>query len=174
VVAEEGFTGATMRKIAERAGVSTGMLTYYYKNKRDILTDMMAHIYARLVASLSELLADEHGPERVEAAFEFMLEGSRRGSFPMSFWLAYFAEALRDEEMRATAIEGTNRLRSVFRGAVSAGIKTGDLRPDLDPEAAADLLMCMWQGIRVEVGLYGIGEDRAQRAVQQVLALMAK
>ena len=42
VVAEEGFTGATMRKIADRAGVSTGMLTYYYKNKREILVDMMS------------------------------------------------------------------------------------------------------------------------------------
>jgi AcrR family transcriptional regulator len=174
VVAEEGFTGATMRKIAERAGVSTGMLTYYYKNKREILDDMMASAYARLVASLSELLADEQGPERVEAAFEFMLEGSRRGSFPMSFWLAYFAEALRDEEMRQTAIAGIARLRNVFRDAIEAGIKSNELRHDLDPGAAADILMCMWQGTRVEVGLYGVDEERAFRALRQVLALMAK
>jgi AcrR family transcriptional regulator len=174
VVAEEGFTGATMRRIAERAGVSTGMLTYYYKNKREILTDMMVQVYARLVASLSELLADEQGPERIEACFDFMLEGSRKGSFPMSFWLAYFAEALRDEEMRQTAIAGIDRLRVVFREAVEAGIKSDDLRSDLDPQAAADLLMCVWQGIRVEVGLYGIDEDRAFRALRQALALMAK
>ena len=174
VVAEEGFTGATMRKIAERAGVSTGMLTYYYKNKREILTDMMAQVYQRLVDALSELLSDEQGPERVEAAFEFMLEGSRKGSFPMSFWLAYFAEALHDEELRQTAIDGTGRLRTVFRNAITAGIKSNELRDDVDPEAAADLLMCVWQGIRVEVGLYKLDEERAFRAVRQVLALMAK
>ena len=174
VVAEEGFTGATMRKIAERAGVSTGMLTYYYKNKREILADMMADIYARLIASLSDLLDDDLGPERIEAAFEFMLEGSRKGSFPMSFWLAYFAEALRDEEMRGRAITGTNGLRRVFESALQAGIKDGDLRADLDPEAGADVLMCLWQGLRVEVGLYDVSEERAVRAVRQVLALMAK
>lgn len=174
VVAEEGFTGATMRKIAERAGVSTGMLTYYYKNKREILTDMMSQIYARLIASLSELLADESGPARIEACFDFMLEGSRKGSFPMTFWLAYFAEALRDEELRRTAVEGTDRLRNVFRSAVEAGIKSNELREGIDPTAAADLLMCMWQGIRVEVGLYGIEEERAFRSLRQVLALMAK
>jgi AcrR family transcriptional regulator len=174
VVAEEGFNGATMRRIAERAGVSTGMLTYYYTNKREIINDMMAQVYGRLIESLSALLADERGSERIEAAFEFMLEGSRKGSFPMSFWLAYFAEALHDEELRCTAIEGTNRLRNVFRGAVAAGIKSHDLRADLDPDAAADILMCMWQGTRVEVGLYKIGEERALRALRQVLALMAK
>jgi AcrR family transcriptional regulator len=174
VVAEEGFTGATMRKIAERAGVSTGMLTYYYKNKREILTDMMADIYGRLIASLSDLLDDHQGPERIEAAFEFMLAGSRKGSFPMSFWLAYFAEALRDEEIRARAINGTNDLRRVFKSALQAGINDGELREDLDPEAGADVLMCLWQGLRVEVGLYDISEDRAIRAIRQVLALMAK
>ena len=174
VVAEEGFTGATMRKIAERAGVSTGMLTYYYKNKREILSDMMADIYARLIASLSDLLGDDLGPERIEAAFEFMLAGSRTGSFPMSFWLAYFPEALRDEEMRARAINGTNDLRRVFKSALQAGIKGGDLRGDLDPEVGADILMCLWQGLRVEVGLYDVSEERAVRAVRQVLALMAK
>jgi AcrR family transcriptional regulator len=127
VVAEEGFNGATMRKIAERAGVSTGMLTYYYSNKREILTDMMAQVYQRLVDSLAALLADEQGAERVEAAFEFMLEGSRKGSFPMSFWLAYFAEAMRDEEMRQTAIAGSDRLRRVFRTAIDAGMKESRL-----------------------------------------------
>jgi AcrR family transcriptional regulator len=85
VVAEEGFNGATMRKIAERAGVSTGMLTYYYKNKREIITEMMADVYGRLMHSITRLVGDELQPESIEACFEFMLEGSRNGVFPMSF-----------------------------------------------------------------------------------------
>jgi len=174
VVAEEGFTGATMRKIAERAGVSTGMLTYYYKNKREILQDMMADIYARLVASLNEVAGQSMGTERIEATFEFMLKGSRNGVFPMSFWLSYFAEALRDEEIRQSAIDGTNRLRRLFQRALETAIADGELRSDLDAEAGADLLMCVWQGLRVEVGLYNVSEERAVRAISQVLTLMAK
>jgi AcrR family transcriptional regulator len=174
VVAEEGFNGATMRRIAERAGVSTGMLTYYYKNKREILQDMLSDIYTRLISSLDEVAGESMGTERIEATFEFMLKGSRNGTFPMSFWLAYFAEALRDEEIRRAAIDGTNRLRRMFRRALEAGISDGVLRSDLDAEAGADLLMCLWQGLRVEVGLYDVSEERAVRAVSQVLALMAK
>ena len=174
VVAEEGFNGATMRKIAERAGVSTGMLTYYYKNKREILQDMLADTYARLITSLNEVAGDSMGTERIEATFEFMLKGSRSGVFPMSFWLAYFAEALRDEEIRHSAIEGIGRLRHLFQRALEAGVKDGELRSDLDTEAGADLLMCVWQGLRVEVGLYNVPEERAVRAVSQALTLMAK
>jgi AcrR family transcriptional regulator len=174
VVAEEGFTGATMRKIAERAGVSTGMLTYYYKNKREILQDMLADTYTRLVVSLNEVAGESLGQERIEATFDFMLKGSREGNFPMSFWLGYFAEALRDEEIRRSAIDGTNRLRRMFRRALEAGIADGALRSDLDAEAGADLLMCLWQGLRVEVGLYNVSEERAVRAISEVLRLMAK
>jgi len=173
VVAEEGFTGATMRKIAERAGVSTGMLTYYYRNKREILQDMLADTYERLVASLNDVAGDKMGQERIEATFEFMLKGSRNGVFPMLFWLSYFAEALRDEEIRQEAIDGTNRLRHLFQRALEAGIQDGALRSDLDAEAGADLLMCVWQGLRVEVGLYNVSEERAVRAVSLALALMA-
>jgi len=174
VVAEEGFTGATMRKIAERAGVSTGMLTYYYKNKREILMDMLADTYTRLITSLNEVAGDGRGVELIEASFDFMLKGSRSGSFPMSFWLSYYSEALRDEEIRSAAIDGTNRLRRMFKRAIEAAINGDVLRNDLDPEAGADALMCLWQGLRVEVGLYGVSEERAVRAVRQVLALMAK
>jgi TetR/AcrR family transcriptional regulator, transcriptional repressor of aconitase len=174
VVAEEGFTGATMRRIAERAGVSTGMLTYYYKNKREILRDMLADIYTRLIESLNDVAGGKMGEERIEATFEFMLKGSRNGTFPMSFWLSYFAEALQDEEIRREAIDGTNRLRRMFARAIQAGVHDGVLRGDLDADAGADLRMCLWQGLRVEVGLYNVSEERAARAVSQVLALMAK
>jgi AcrR family transcriptional regulator len=174
VVAEEGFNGATMRKIAERAGVSTGMLTYYYRNKHEILQEMLADTYRRLVESLNDVAGDKMGSERITATFEFMLKGSRSGVFPMSFWLAYFAEALRDEEIRLSAIDGTNRLRRLFQRALEFGIKDGALRSDLDTEAGADLLICVWQGLRVEVGLYNVPEERAVRAISQALTLMAK
>ena len=36
-VAEEGIDGATFRKIARRANVSTGMVSYYFENKKDLV-----------------------------------------------------------------------------------------------------------------------------------------
>ena len=47
VVAEDGFEGATMRKIAERAGVSVGMLSYYYRNKREMIQDALRDAHNR-------------------------------------------------------------------------------------------------------------------------------
>ncbi len=172
VVAEEGFSGATMRRIAERAGVSTGMLTYYYKNKRDLLTDMLAATYGSFVRELNRKVGSEAGPERIEACFDVMLHGSMSGIFPITFWLAYFAEAMRDEELRLHSVQGIQQLRGVFRKAIAAGIRSGEVRTDADPELTSDLLMLIWQGMRVEVGLYGMSEDRAAEVVAHSMRLL--
>jgi AcrR family transcriptional regulator len=172
VVAEEGFSGATMRKIAERAGVSTGMLTYYYKNKRELLQDMLAATYAGFVRDLGQIIGDEPGPERIQAAFQVMFNGQSSGRFPISFWLSYFAEAIRDGELREASVRGILRLREVFRSAIASGKETGEVRDDVDAEAIADLFMVMWQGLRVQVGLYEMPEERASDVVIQTLRLL--
>jgi len=172
VVAEEGFDGATMRKIAERAGVSTGMLTYYYKNKRDLIMDMLRDAYERSVHNIDAAMGEHVGPERVEAVFNQMLEGNKLHVFPLSFWIAYWAEATRDEGLRRFSLQAPTR--DVFYRSIEAGINQGDLRDDLDIELAADLLMTVWQGSRAEVGLGSLQEDRVSQVVRFLMRLMSK
>lgn len=46
-LARYGFSGTTMDLIAEEAGVSKGTLTYYFKNKDDIIVRVASHVAAR-------------------------------------------------------------------------------------------------------------------------------
>ncbi|SHH46468.1 TetR/AcrR family transcriptional regulator [Clostridium grantii] len=41
VIARSGITGATMRAIAQEAGLSTGAIYHYYKSKEEILYEIM-------------------------------------------------------------------------------------------------------------------------------------
>lgn len=43
-LARYGFAGTTMDLIAEEAGVSKGTLTYYFKNKEDIIVRVASHV----------------------------------------------------------------------------------------------------------------------------------
>ena len=47
VIAREGYAGASLRKVAARAGCSTGAVTYYFANKE------------AMVATVAEALFDE-------------------------------------------------------------------------------------------------------------------
>ena len=166
VVAEDGFDGATMRKIAERAGVSTGMLTYYYKSKRDLIMDMLTDSYDRFVRHIGTSASESGGAARIEAVFQQMLEGSRSGFFPFSFWLAFWAEAARDEDLRR--FSARSPIRELFKHSLEVGIAAGELRNDLDVDLAADLVTLVTQGARVAVAL----EEMSEVRVSQVLRLL--
>lgn len=174
VVAEEGFEGATMRKIASRAGVSVGMLSYYYQNKRDLLQDALKDAHARASRDVDETMGDDIGPHRIEALFDNMLERSRSRTFPLSFWLAYWSEAARHEEMRESSLVGLQKVRDTFRKAIEIGMREGPLRPDLNPDLGANLLMTLWQGARAEVGLAYVDEATMSDMVREALRLMTK
>jgi len=44
-IAELGFAQASLAKIAKRAGISTGVISYYFAGKDDLIREVAAHVY---------------------------------------------------------------------------------------------------------------------------------
>src|SRR5579884_1919109 len=72
-VEERGIDGATMRLIAKRANVSTGMLTYYYANKQELINAMIARSREHFAQRIAGVVGNEPTPRRLDALFELML-----------------------------------------------------------------------------------------------------
>src|SRR5258707_15006249 len=56
---EGGYEGATMRAIAERAGVSTGNAYYYFSSKEQLIQEFYARNHAGHLAASREVLATQ-------------------------------------------------------------------------------------------------------------------
>lgn len=73
VFAHSGYKGATMREIAERAGVAQGLIHYHFKTKEDLFEAMVAHrsghINDQRAQSLT-LLFEEHEVPTLESIVE--------------------------------------------------------------------------------------------------------
>ena len=73
VFAHSGYKGATMREIAERAGVAQGLIHYHFKTKEDLFEAMVArrsgHINDQRAHSLT-LLFEEHENPTLESIVE--------------------------------------------------------------------------------------------------------
>ncbi len=81
VFAHSGYKGATLREIAERAGVAQGLIHYHFKTKEDLFEAMVArrseHINGqrmRLLAELMDAGADPGLESIVEALFRPTIE----------------------------------------------------------------------------------------------------
>ena len=76
VLMEAGYGGFTMRKVALKAGISNGNLTYYYRTKEDLLRALMEHVVSRYMDTF-EILRVQAGssPRRqLESVLRFWID----------------------------------------------------------------------------------------------------
>jgi AcrR family transcriptional regulator len=77
-IAELGYTRASFAQIAKRAGLSsTGLISYHFKNKKDLDWEIVKEIYARLTQHMGAAMANVPDPQAalvayIEGLIEFM------------------------------------------------------------------------------------------------------
>ncbi|NRQ34990.1 TetR family transcriptional regulator [Nonomuraea sp. NN258] len=121
VISRDGIEGATVRKVAEAAGVSVGGLRHYFDSQRDLLA-FAAHAIGRNVTErVTALLhADLPGPQRARALLEEFLPLDENRRVEVEVWLACLVRSHVDEslaELRTTAWAGE---RHICRLAVAS------------------------------------------------------
>lgn len=78
-LAEVGFGGASLAEIAKRAGVSKGVISYYFDGKDDLLGNVILDVYTRAGGAIVERISQITEPAAVvrgyiEANLEFLGE----------------------------------------------------------------------------------------------------
>jgi AcrR family transcriptional regulator len=103
VISERGFAGSTMRQVAERAGVSTGMLNHYFSNRAEMLLETLVFVSTRMQKRLSDAVADvPAGAQRVRALLRAALPGDEQTMVTWRTWIAAYGEAVRSDALRNT------------------------------------------------------------------------
>ena len=57
--AERGYSGVRMREIAERAGINTGLLHYYFRKKEALFKAVFKAFFQKFSRQLNEIMASE-------------------------------------------------------------------------------------------------------------------
>jgi AcrR family transcriptional regulator len=65
-VLEEGYAAASARRVAERAGVTWGVVQYHFGDRDGILAAVIEQGYQELVQSLSHLTASPENPDAIQ------------------------------------------------------------------------------------------------------------
>lgn len=167
-----GYTGASMREIAERAGVSKSLLHYHFQSKEHLFVEVQIRFYERLGARITAAVAPiAAGDARGLAAFDALFDVLRTSN-DLAIQAELWAAALANEKLRAHI----TRLREFFRQMLVQRIEEilGDDRDRLpvSPEAAADLVWATLNGLGIEAA-FGEPQSRIERAIETLRALAA-
>lgn len=68
-IAELGFAQASLAQIAKRAGISTGVISYYFAGKDDLIGAVAAHVFAAGEAEIRPKVDDLQDPRAALRAF---------------------------------------------------------------------------------------------------------
>jgi AcrR family transcriptional regulator len=151
-VGTRGAAASTFDHVAREAGVSRGLLHYYFGSKERLLVEVVRHdcevriqsmderiaragsvdeIVAALVAGLEEFIEDEPG---TQAVIYEMLSASRHS-----------------EDIRAELAELYRRWRAHLAESLRAKEREGVVRLQGDPDSVASMLFALGDGFGLQV-----------------------
>ncbi len=146
VFERQGINQTSIEDIAQAVGIKREGIYYYFKNRSDILAEIILPVSASLLSNLRNIRRTSmNSRDKLRAAIR-----SQLGSFNPSY--LEMTVALRDDHFLKTD-DRLAELRQVWKDhsaewalLIREGQESGDLRPDLDPKIVAFgiLGMCNW------------------------------
>lgn len=153
VVAEEGVSGATFEAIGRRAGYSRGLVTQRFGSKQALIEAVIQHLHDRQEAALAEHRVDQmRGFEAVLAYVDLYL---RELTLKTGGGRAYFmllSSAVADATLTRAAFAAEHgRVERRLETMVLKGQAEGDIRRDLDADAAALMVGSLLLGLSMQL-----------------------
>ena len=151
-LARDGYTRLTMKRVAAEAGVSQGILHYYFADKRAILTAALRAVATGLNRRVA--LAQARGPRdpwsRLSAVVRACIDVALAERAVWAVFIEFWGEMLHDSRLRAINAEVYRGARTALAALVRDGIAAGAFRPVRSAEAAA-VILALVDGISLQL-----------------------
>lgn len=151
-VAQRGVAGSTFDHVAREAGVSRGLLHYYFGTKERLLVEVCRRDCDLRMGALDEQLAGASTPEEVFERLVASLEDVVGGE-PEFLTLIFelFTLGRRNEELAAEFSSLVQRTRDHFAAQLAAKQDEGVLHLAAPTEAIADVLFALADGLAMRM-----------------------
>lgn len=122
LVAEGGAKAATVRAIADRAGVTPGLIRHYFASKEALTRAAYSHLMDTMTAASAEVIAvlPDAPMVRLAAFVAASLKPPIMDAKAVSLWAGFLHGMRRDEAMRAAHRQSYFRYRDQLEALIAA------------------------------------------------------
>jgi AcrR family transcriptional regulator len=170
-LARDGYARLTIKRVAAEAGMTPGILHYYFRDKRAILGRAAATVMAdldRRVALETRGLRDARG--QLRALLRACLKVATESRDFWTVFIELWGEALHDRELARLNRRTYTRARRLLADTVTRGVAAGAFRRAAPDEAAA-VILALVDGLSLQLtfdpDLMSLG--RAVRLAEEAL-----
>ena len=150
ILGEHGWRDLTIREVSDVAGVSAGVVTHYFANKREMVLAAIAHAHGEFLRTLEVIKQDSDAAAETIAAIIRLVTDPSPAELPRpAFWLAIigrmpFDTSIHDEVRRFqyTYLESLTKI-------IRQGIRDGEFRIARSPEDIAASFLATAVGLSI-------------------------
>jgi AcrR family transcriptional regulator len=142
---KDGFHGASTTDICAAAKISPGHLYHYFPSKEAIVMEMVDIGLARTAEQLAKISA---APDFIEALVKYLEQVSLRHRMAQVLSLDALAEAARNPQFAKIVEKHGSAMRNLLADFIGKAQHKGQIDPELDPAATANILIAIIDGAR--------------------------
>lgn len=148
-----GVAGSTFDQVAQAAGVSRGLLHYYFGSKERLLGEVVRHDCEIRIAALREALAEASS---VDQLIEPMLAGFRSyleedGAAAPTLIFELFIASRDNPEIQEELADLYRNVRATVADALAAKQREGVVALRADPASVAAIIFAMADGAALQI-----------------------
>jgi len=178
VVSQKGFYDFTVRDIARKAGLSTGLVHYYFKSKQDLLLNLIRQMNENLVVYFTKALDrccdDPMDKLRVFVPQAFDIVNNQKDYF--SVVIDFWSQINRNERIRKANIKLFMSYRHECSKILEEGVEKGVFVP-MDIHFTTSFILSLIVGLIIQYVIDRDAfsyEDYTARVLDRINALVLK
>ncbi|WP_051166302.1 TetR/AcrR family transcriptional regulator [Amycolatopsis orientalis] len=161
--ARNGYHQTSMPQIAAEAGISTGAPYRYFSGKEDLVVEVAQLAFEsvftpimRLVEESDEITVGDLVGRAAQALTPPTGAGAAEQAELLRCGVDAWGELLRNDHLRAHAIEGLDRTVEHLAQALRRGQANGSVPDDLDPGNTARIIVAFVHGLMLQRAAFGL------------------
>jgi AcrR family transcriptional regulator len=148
-----GYERATVRDVAEEAGVSTGTIVHYFGDKDTMLeAALLDKVQDTGIAFRAALTGAQSAWERLERLVDASLPATEEVRDEWRLWLTFWGEVTRNERLRAVSEKQHRRWTRFLARIIAEGSASGEFVP-VDPTITATQMAALIDGLAIQTTL---------------------
>jgi len=149
VIRRDGIEHASVRSIAQEAGMSVGSMRHYFSTQSELFAFSMSLVAERVNNRISAIHYTGHPIQDIQTLlFELMPMDEERHA-EMEVWYAFTVKALSDPELHALNEKIYLEMRSGMSRIIEGLVHTGLAATDLNQEVEVERLSALVDGLSV-------------------------
>lgn len=159
VFADGGYAAATMDAVCLAAGLSKGALYTYFSSKEELFVAASEHVFEKRLQAVSSG-ADGGESVRIDALVSAFTDSLLTSERPfLRLWVEGFLLAAQMPALATLKTRYHHRFGELLAAAFQSAQARGELDPRLEPDATAEAVMALADGLMLYTLVPGLGPD---------------